>query len=577
VDYVRSFLPIDETADRKNGAVAFSYTVGAQVDSAGITPSPLLGRPTGSSVAVNVFPAAESTVYFEYGTSPGVYSQKTETMTIPAGKPFVQVMDSLKPDTRYYYRMRSCQPGGQTFDTGPVHEFHTQRPTGSVFSFAVEADPHLDDATSPELFRQTLNNIAAGAPDFLVDLGDTFMSEKLAIPSLENITGRHVLLRTYFDTICHSIPLFLVLGNHEGELGWLLNGTADNLAVRAATIRKQYYPNPEPDAFYSGNSNEEPFVGQQQNYYAWEWGDALFVVLDPYWYTGNKPGKGGDNWGWSLGRQQYDWLRETLGKSRAFKFVFCHQLVGGGSEGRGGAELTGYYEWGGKNADGTWGFDVRRPGWEKTIHQLLVENRVNIFFHGHDHFFAKQELDGVIYQLVPQPGCLNYNSAGKAETYGYKEGVILPGSGYLRVTVSETEAKTDFIRAWLPPDETESHKNGETAHSYTIPAVHAPSLTPEESRGIPQSFSLGQNIPNPFNPRTTIHYELSAGNMVHLQIFDHLGRKIKTLVNQYRSPGTHIVDWDGTDERGRSAGSGLYFCRMQVEGKSITHKLLLLR
>ena len=65
----------------------------------------------------------------------------------------------------------------------------------------------------------------------MFDLGDTFMSEKLQNPTQDSITIRHLYLRTFFDSICHSIPLYLVIGNHEGELGWLLNGTANNLAV----------------------------------------------------------------------------------------------------------------------------------------------------------------------------------------------------------------------------------------------------------------------------------------------------------------------------------------------------------
>jgi hypothetical protein len=69
----------------------------------------------------------------------------------------------------------------------------------------------------------------------------------------------------------------------------------------------------------------------------------------------------------TLGRDQYDWLKTTLENSSAkFKFVFAHNLVGGfdlGTVGnmRGGTEAAGFYEWGGKNPDGSWGFDQNRP------------------------------------------------------------------------------------------------------------------------------------------------------------------------------------------------------------------------
>ena len=66
--------------------------------------------------------------------------------------------------------------------------------------------------------------------------------------------------------------------------------------------------------------------------------------------------------------------------------------------------MASLYEWGGRNSDGVWEFDERRPDWELPIHQLMVENGVTIFFQGHDHLYARQELDSLIYQEVPNPG-----------------------------------------------------------------------------------------------------------------------------------------------------------------------------
>lgn len=182
------------------------------------------------------------------------------------------------------------------------------------------------------------------------------------------------------------------------------------------------------------------------------------------------PGRFVDNWGWTLGERQYKWFKESIEKSNAkFKFVFCHQLIGGGdTKGRGGAEFVKYYEMGGYNKDNTWGFDVKRPGWEKPIHQLMADNKVTIFFHGHDHFFDKQEFDGVIYQLVPQLSHPNFKNAGQAESYGYITGDILPNSGYLQVTVSEPKVTIYYIRSYLPKDETGQRYNGPVAYSYTI-------------------------------------------------------------------------------------------------------------
>ncbi len=90
-------------------------------------------------------------------------------------------------------------------------------------------------------------------------------------------------------------------------------------------------------------------------------------------------------------------------------------------EQRGGIEAARYCEWGGKNLDGTDGFKDNRYGWAMPIHQLLVENNVSIVFHGHDHFFAKQEMDGVVYQLIPQPGHHGQGAVRSAEEYGVRQ------------------------------------------------------------------------------------------------------------------------------------------------------------
>ena len=110
-----------------------------------------------------------------------------------------------------------------------------------------------------------------------------------------------------------------------------------------------------------------------------------------------------------LGPEQCQPLKRALETSRAaFKFVFIHHLVGGmDNQCLGGVEAALYYEWGGCNADGSEGFSQHRPSWLCPIHQLLVQNRMSIVFHGHVHFYAKQALDGIVYQEVPQPGYLD--------------------------------------------------------------------------------------------------------------------------------------------------------------------------
>lgn len=443
--------------------------------------SELLGRPTDKSITINIIAPAGMEGFVEYGTISGVYTQKSATSKSLNGEPIEIVLSNLSPNTRYYYKNNFKLFGDLSFRTGVEHSFVTQRTIGSSFTFAVEADPHLDEQSDPEIYRQTLQNILLDKPDFLIDLGDTFMSDKLPVKNYTEIEKRYVLLREYFDIAGADVPLFLALGNHEGESGWELNGKENSLAVMATNIRKQYYPNPVPDDFYLGNSVQEEFVGLRENYYSFDWGSALIVVIDPYWYTMEKPNA--DGWDWTLGKQQYDWFKETLEKSNAsYKFVFAHQLVGADSQGRGGIEKSGLYEWGGNNLDGSYGFGTYRPGWEKPIHQLLVDNNVDVFFHGHDHFFAKQELGRVIYQLVPQPSHpeTNINPIG----YGYLQGTFLSGSGHLRLTVSEAQATIEFVKY-----------TQEVAYSYVI--AHPLPSSSQTSTPSPSATLTSSPLPTP--------------------------------------------------------------------------------
>ncbi len=427
--------------------------------------SEILGKPNHSSVTMSILFDNNSEVYWEYGKSSGAYNSKSATFLATKDVPLQTVISNLTTNTKYYYRTRYRLKGTtSSFSFGVEHTFRTPRAYGDTFTFAVEADPHLDANSDTSAYKLTLQNILSAKPDFMLDLGDSFMSEKQPVINQDVIISRHLLYRSYFGKVCHSVPLYLIIGNHEGELGWLLDGTANSLPVMADNTRKLYYPNPEPDSFYSGDSKSENFVGLRQNYYAWQWGNALFIVLDPYWYTLKKPG-----WGWTLGTDQYNWFKNVItGSNARFKFVFCHQLVGGnGNDARGGTEFAGFFEMGGNNIDGTWGFDTNRPGWIKPIHTLMKENKTTIFFHGHDHFFGKQEKDGIIYQEVPQPSNKNITNMS-AKDYGYVDGLFLPGRGFLLVTVSAVNVKVDYIKTYLPSEETGSNKNGDIAASYTI-------------------------------------------------------------------------------------------------------------
>jgi uncharacterized repeat protein (TIGR02543 family) len=465
----------------------------------------LLGRPTDESVTANIIPDQDVDFYIGYGISSGSYTGQTVTFSATADEPIEFVIGGLAANTEYFYRIVYRQTGATEWTEGDEHSFGTQRAPGSTFTFTMIADSHLGQyggqtADELALYEQTILNVGADQPDFHIDLGDTFAMDPSPLGTgmtEEEAEAAYLVQRPYLGLIGDSTPIYLALGNHENEEGWNFDDTFtppdQSLARVGLKYRKLYYPNPVPDDFYTGNTDPLPeAIGGDTNhedYYAWEWGDALFVVLDPFhysmtWPNDNGEGYGGegqdgeasgDRWDWTLGIEQYLWLKETLENSDAtYKFVFSHHVTGGSTPyGRGGIEAAPYFEWGGRNADGTWGWDTERPaseGWDVPIHQLMVENGAAAFIHGHDHIYAYEELDGIVYLECPKPDDAGYDwePYGYGYTEGlYPDGLLIQNSGHIRVTVSPTEATVEYVRSYLPGDGT----NGEVAHSFTIPAV----------------------------------------------------------------------------------------------------------
>ncbi|MCI0495808.1 T9SS type A sorting domain-containing protein, partial [candidate division KSB1 bacterium] len=102
----------------------------------------------------------------------------------------------------------------------------------------------------------------------------------------------------------------------------------------------------------------------------------------------------------------------------------------------------------------------------------------------------------------------------------------------------------------------------------------------QNSQGIsllPLNYELGQNFPNPFNPETTIPYQLGKRSEVTLEIYNIISQRIRTLVHGVQSTGQYAVTWDGTDDAGKSVVTGIYICQFQADEFAATQKLILVR
>ena len=182
--------------------------------------SEILGRPTNSSVTMSILFDQPSDVYWEYGTSSGSYPLTTGKYLTVKATPMEIDFTNLSANTKYYYRTRYKLAGASSiFDAGPERSFQTQRLPGSTYTFTVESDEHLYDKKGVQsIYQICLNNQALDKPDFMFSLGDTFGDDHQAttITSSE-LDVLHQFYRPFLGTICHSVPLFVCPGNHEGE------------------------------------------------------------------------------------------------------------------------------------------------------------------------------------------------------------------------------------------------------------------------------------------------------------------------------------------------------------------------
>ena len=246
-----------------------------------------------------------------------------------------------------------------------------------------------------------------------------------------------------------------------------------------------------------------------------------------------------------------------------------HHIMG---ESRGGILLAKGFEWGGHEKDGTkWTFAENRPGWEMPLHQLMVQNKVNIFFQGHDHLFVQEELDGLIYQTVPMPSDSSYMIGMNDNSYAFT-GNIVPGSGHIRVEVSSEQVQVDFVSAQLPKDETPEIKNGDVAYSYLVNKFGLISSNSEMPKW--EAKPKVKLYPNPFRDSVNIQFELKTQGEVNLFIYDLSGKQVDKINAGHLSSGINNIKWDAINRNGKPCTSGVYACKIVTPDGAQSEKLI---
>jgi len=483
-----------------------------------ITFTQILGQPTATNATINVQASASIDLYYQYGTATGVYSSTTTSVTTTAD-PYTPgawvsqtVIGGLTVDTQYYYRIQ-YRPAGSTaaYTPGTERSFHTQRKPGSSFVFTVQGDSHPERVGTmfhSDLYNLTMQGVAAAQPDFHITNGDDFSVQNVQNPYTQAaVVARYPIQLPYWDQLT-SGALFLGTGNHEQTslYNYLLPDNVNNdnqVPIWAQNARNLYFPLPGPNdpitgTFYTGNQIQMPKInGNLRDYYSWTWGDALFMVIDPYWGSpaqvdsglNDQATKTTNDWLITQGNQQYEWMVQTLkGSTAKWKFVFAHHVLG---TNRGGVELVPFYEWGGMNGNGTPGFAANRQpctvcdapastshSWPETIEQLFEDTNVTVFFQAHDHLYVHQTYNTVTYQSMPNPADNTYY-AFNADAYKQPTQTLYGNAGFVKVTVQPTGVNVQYIREWLPEDAARlGVTSGTIQDSYTIGTLAPSKLSP---------------------------------------------------------------------------------------------------
>jgi predicted phosphodiesterase len=276
---------------------------------------------------------------------------------------------------------------------------------------------------------RVVQNAARVKGEFVLDLGDNVAwPGSCGFPQEDPLaaSAAYAQYRYQIAPLSLHAPYFAVMGNWAGESGKF---PQKNIQL-VGHVRRALLPGPSHLTYPQGGSEGE-------DYYAFSWGDALYIILNIQTYSKpSHPQKLANSMldvnrieEWTLGEKQMAWFEGTLRKAtERFRFVCMHHPAGGNA----GDALNTKYGRGGARAWNT--------GEQLKIHTLMKKHGVQIFFYGHDHVFVDDVVDGIHYTL---PGsCGAPWKFTKAET-GYER--FWPDSGHAELRVSRDKATVTFV------------------------------------------------------------------------------------------------------------------------------------
>ena len=416
----------------------------AQAESPLLLP-PFLSRPTQTSIRITALsskPPAEAAIELRRDAKanwerrlPPLSSREVLDWTV----------NHLSPATRYQYRV--LLKAGADASLRPVASgsFRTQRNRPASYTAVLMTDPHTGsflEGSGPALTLDKVVQNASGAkPEFVLDLGDNVAwsgSREYAQKSPDEAVAAYAQYRRQLGPLSINAPHFAVIGNWSGESGKFPEKSIEMMAA----VRQAFLPGPNDLTYPQGGSERE-------DYYAFSWGDALYVILNIQTYS--KPSRPDElpslmvdvnqATEWTLGEKQMAWFEKTLRKAKErFRFVCMHHPAGGNA----GTPVNTIYGRGGARAWNT--------GEQARIHALMKKHHVQILFYGHDHVFVDDVVDGIHYAL---PGSCGAPWKFTKEETGYER--FWPDSGHAQLEVTPEKATVSFINV-----------EGKVLHSFSV-------------------------------------------------------------------------------------------------------------
>jgi len=242
----------------------------------------------------------------------------------------------------------------------------------------------------------------------------------------------------------------------------------------------------------------------------------------------------------------------------------CQERVTEENNGQGGGSgiYPGNSNWtSGENTSGTWETWYGRRG-DIARAQFYLDVRYEGGFHG---VTGSPEPDLI---LTDDEALIAASATGDNEPVAYMGIASVLYQWHIEDPVDDVErARNDVVYSY------QGNRNPFIDHPEWVAKLGTTAVQPS----VPPRITLHQNFPNPFNPRTTIVFEIHQPRTVSLIVFTVAGRRVVTLIDAAVTAGRHEVPWDGRDHLGNEVGSGNYFYRLMDGDLAVTKKMLLLR